>query len=126
MPQYKHNSEAIELSASRDGAPAPFRLHQEEDPTAQVVHNWVHADEWFIVLGHVRHLGASLGVTGLTVALHYVFNCPDDKVSLNIKRPIMRGERSTSLYAARHAWLWSGCAASKSSFQLLSPVTCKH
>lgn len=27
------------------------------------------------------HLGASLGVVELTVALHYVFNTPDDKVS---------------------------------------------
>lgn len=26
------------------------------------------------------HLGASLGVVELTVALHYVFNAPDDKV----------------------------------------------
>ena len=26
------------------------------------------------------HLGASLGVVELTVALHYVFNTPDDKV----------------------------------------------
>lgn len=26
------------------------------------------------------HLGSSLGVTELTVALHYVFNTPDDKV----------------------------------------------
>ena len=27
------------------------------------------------------HLGASLGVVELTVALHYVFNTPDDKAS---------------------------------------------
>ena len=27
------------------------------------------------------HLGASLGVVELTVALHYVFNTPDDKVT---------------------------------------------
>lgn len=26
------------------------------------------------------HLGSSLGVTELTVALHYVFNTPDDKI----------------------------------------------
>ena len=29
---------------------------------------------------HTGHLGASLGVVELTVALHYVFNAPDDKV----------------------------------------------
>jgi deoxyxylulose-5-phosphate synthase len=27
------------------------------------------------------HLGASLGVVELTVALHHVFNTPDDKVN---------------------------------------------
>ena len=26
------------------------------------------------------HLGASLGVVELTVALHYIFNAPDDKI----------------------------------------------
>jgi 1-deoxy-D-xylulose-5-phosphate synthase len=26
------------------------------------------------------HLGSSLGVIELTVALHYVYNCPDDRI----------------------------------------------
>ena len=33
---------------------------------------------------HAGHLGASLGVVELTVALHYVFNTPDDKVILPV------------------------------------------
>ena len=31
---------------------------------------------------YAGHLGASLGVVELTVALHYVFNTPDDKARL--------------------------------------------
>lgn len=30
------------------------------------------------------HLGASLGVVELTVACHYVFNCPDDKIIFDV------------------------------------------
>ena len=30
------------------------------------------------------HLGASLGVTDLTVALHYVFNAPEDKFIFDV------------------------------------------
>ena len=30
------------------------------------------------------HLGASLGVTDLTVALHYVFNTPEDKIIFDV------------------------------------------
>lgn len=30
------------------------------------------------------HLGASLGVVELTVALHRVFDCPDDKIIFDV------------------------------------------
>ena len=31
-----------------------------------------------VIASHGGHLGASLGVVELTIALHYVFNTPDD------------------------------------------------
>lgn len=35
------------------------------------------------------HLGASLGVTDLTVALHYVFNTPEDKIIFDVGHQVM-------------------------------------
>ena len=66
----------------------------QRNVTALFGPNQLHA-ECFVGLGHAGHLGASLGVIELTVALHYVFNCPDDKVSLNIKQLLLRREGST-------------------------------
>ena len=45
------------------------------------------------------HLGASLGVTDLTVALHYVFNAPEDKIIWDVghqayPHKILTGRRS--------------------------------
>jgi 1-deoxy-D-xylulose-5-phosphate synthase len=45
------------------------------------------------------HLGSSLGVVELTVAMHYVFNCPDDKFIFDVghqayPHKILTGRRS--------------------------------
>ena len=47
------------------------------------------------------HLGASLGVTELTVALHYVFNTPDDRIVWDVGHQayghkILTGEKMKS------------------------------
>ncbi|MDN3671754.1 1-deoxy-D-xylulose-5-phosphate synthase [Flavobacterium branchiarum] len=56
--------------------PADLRLLQEEQlpQVAQELRNFI-ID---VVSVKEGHLGASLGVTELTIALHYVFNTPDD------------------------------------------------
>lgn len=45
-------------------------------------------------LSHVSktggHLGSSLGVIELTVALHYVFNTPDDRVIWDVSHQVRR------------------------------------
>ena len=39
------------------------------------------------------HLGASLGVTDLTVALHYVFNAPEDKFIWDVGHQVLLSSR---------------------------------
>jgi 1-deoxy-D-xylulose-5-phosphate synthase len=51
------------------------------------------------MLGTAGHLGASLGVVELTVALHYVFDCPEDKIVWDVGHQayghkILTGRRS--------------------------------
>lgn len=42
------------------------------------------------------HLGSSLGVIELTVALHYVFEAPEDKITWDVSHQVcMRGEEIT-------------------------------
>jgi 1-deoxy-D-xylulose-5-phosphate synthase len=36
------------------------------------------------------HLGSSLGVIELTVALHYVFNTPDDRVIFDVSHQVSK------------------------------------
>lgn len=36
------------------------------------------------------HLSASLGVTELTVALHHVFNCPEDKIIWDVGHQVTK------------------------------------
>ncbi len=43
------------------------------------------------------HLSSSLGVVELTVALHYVFNAPDDKIIWDVGHQVRRW--ATRMYA---------------------------
>lgn len=51
-----------------------------------------------IPLHTTGHLGASLGVVELTVAMHYVFNTPDDKVrSILPVKAMLKPQRSLQI-----------------------------
>ncbi len=64
------------------------------------------------------HLSSSLGVVELTVALHYVFNTPEDKIIWDVGHQVRsswaQGERAGGARAAvqeegaRAAWPWRG------------------
>ena len=57
--------------------------------------------------GDAGHLGASLGVIELTVALHYVFNAPEDKILWDVGHQVQLGPPSSApllCHGAACAW----------------------
>ena len=59
-------------------APSDLRLLSRED--LSLIANELREEIIKVVSSKEGHLGASLGVVELTIALHYVFNTPDDLI----------------------------------------------
>jgi hypothetical protein len=64
---------------ARRGAAAAARVSLRSLPLSSRPHHHHHHHLPSLYI-HTGHLGASLGVTELTVALHYVFNAPADRI----------------------------------------------
>jgi 1-deoxy-D-xylulose-5-phosphate synthase len=74
------------------------------------------------------HLGASLGVVELTVALHYVFNCPDDKILWDVghqayPHKILTGRRDR-MHTIRQTGGLSGALKASSCTQMNLCLAC--
>lgn len=52
------------------------------------------------------HLGSSLGVIELTVALHYVFEAPEDKITWDVSHQV-RERKETDRFTHREAQIIS-------------------
>lgn len=63
-----------------DKAPTPDLLRAMPESSMKAVADELRAETIDTVSRTGGHLGAGLGVVELTVALHYVFNTPDDKI----------------------------------------------
>lgn len=63
-----------------DKAPTPDQLRKLPESSMKAVADELRADTINTVSRTGGHLGAGLGVVELTVALHYVFNTPEDKI----------------------------------------------
>ena len=63
-----------------DRVPNPQALRKLKPGELQTLADELRAETIDAVSGIGGHLGAGLGVVELTVALHYVFNTPDDKI----------------------------------------------
>ncbi|MEE8258901.1 MAG: 1-deoxy-D-xylulose-5-phosphate synthase N-terminal domain-containing protein, partial [Sphingomonadales bacterium] len=63
-----------------DTIPDPFALRKLDRKDLTQLADELRAETIDAVSGVGGHLGAGLGVVELTVALHYVFNTPDDKL----------------------------------------------
>ena len=63
-----------------DKAPTPELLRKLPESSMKAVADELRADTINTVSRTGGHLGAGLGVVELTVALHYVFNTPEDKI----------------------------------------------
>lgn len=63
-------------------------VHQELKQLADEVRS----DIIFNVSKTGGHLGSSLGVVELTVALHYIFNCPQDRILWDVGHQVINEE----------------------------------
>ncbi len=63
-----------------DGISNPKELRKHDEADLRQIADELRAETIRIVSGTGGHLGAGLGVVELTVALHYVFNTPEDKL----------------------------------------------
>ena len=101
------SSDEIELWDDNGGPPTPLldtvnypvHLKNLSLPQLRQLCNELRSDIIHIVSKTGGHLGASLGVTELTVALHYVFNTPDDRIVWDVGHQayghkILTGRRS--------------------------------
>lgn len=61
-------------------------VHQELKQLADEVRS----DIIFNVSKTGGHLGSSLGVVELTVALHYIFNCPQDRILWDVGHQVIK------------------------------------
>ena len=64
--------------------PPPPPPHTHTHTTTATTHTHTHADLIHSVAKTGGHLGSSLGVVELTLALHYVFNTPEDKIIFDV------------------------------------------
>lgn len=62
----------------------PAQLRQLQENQLQAVANEVREAVLFRVSHHGGHVGPNLGATEATVAMHYVFNTPEDKIVFDV------------------------------------------
>eukprot|EP00249_Psilotum_nudum_P018339 c26756_g1_i2 orf=303-1052(+) len=77
----------------------PIHLHNFTEKELKQLAEEIRSDIIFTVSKTGGHLGSSLGVVELTVALHHVFNSPDDKILWDVghqayPHKILTGRRS--------------------------------
>ena len=93
-------------STKQDTVNYPVHLKNLSLPQLRQLCNELRSDIIHIVSKTGGHLGASLGVTELTVALHYVFNTPDDRIVWDVGHQayghkILTGEKEKFLWSSR-------------------------
>ena len=77
----------------------PSDLRKFKDDDLQKISDEIREEIISAVSETGGHLGASLGVVELTVALHYVFDTPNDKLIFKIKNKLKKyGPNSKNLH----------------------------
>jgi 1-deoxy-D-xylulose-5-phosphate synthase len=72
--------QALSKTPHLDAVPTPADLRKVDESALRVIADELRTETIDAVSVTGGHLGAGLGVVELTVALHYVFNTPDDRI----------------------------------------------
>lgn len=99
----------------------PHELRKHDEDQLRQIADELRAETIRIVSGIGGHLGAGLGVVELTVALHYVFNTPEDKLIWDVGHQCyphkILTDRKDQMHTLRHKDGLSGfCKMSESEY----------